>query len=539
MSDPGSSGVAPSLWRPLRTKIFRNLLLADVISDVGTFMQSVGAAWLMVSLKAGPLYVALTQTASSLPFFLLALPAGSIGDIVDRRKLILFTEIWMASIAIVLAVTTVGGFITPALLLILTFALSAGDAFESPTWRAILPELVPKEDLSSASALNGIEFNFARAVGPALAGLVVATVGAGFAFGINAVSFLGVIYVVARWKRTPRVSTSPRETLTGATVAAIRFVRYSPRLRGLLARSGSTMFFASALLALLPSLAHTVNPSPLFYGVLLGSFGVGAVLGALAIQRVRSRWSTDRVVSVGVLAMGLSMLAAGIVPNIPALTVSMMIAGAAWIVFISTFNVVILNHTPDWVRARVLAVTLLVSQGAMAGGSALWGALADKFGIHPILMWAGVGAIAIDAVGLLLFKLPDAAEDLTPWIYGKLPAIVSGEEPGAIDSSRVLVTVEYEVAAEHQEPFLHAMQEYERVRRRDGAYRWGIFRDLENATRFLETFLVDSWAEHVRQHQRSTGADREIAARVQKFVLGAPRVRHHVQPLFPERPANG
>src|SRR5277367_3587440 len=212
-----------SLWRPLRTTIFRNLLVADVVSDIGTFMQSVGAAWLMVSLGAGPIYVALTPPASSLPFFLLALPAGSAGDIVDRRKLILFTESWMAGVALLLAILTIGGFMTPWLLLALTFALSAGDAFETPSWRAILPELVPKEDLESASALNGIEFNLARAVGPALAGIVIAGAGIAAAFVANVFSFLGVILVVARWKRPVRKRTAPVETLGGATVAAIRY----------------------------------------------------------------------------------------------------------------------------------------------------------------------------------------------------------------------------------------------------------------------------------------------------------------------------
>jgi MFS family permease len=274
-----------SLWRPLRSSTFRNLLVADVVSDVGTFMQSVGAAWLMVSLNAGPMYVALTQTASALPFFILALPAGAIGDIVDRRKVILFTEIWMVVVAAVLAVMTIAGKMSPVLLLILTFALSAGDAFETPTWRAVLPELVEKEDLPAASALNGIEFNFARAVGPALAGFVIAFVGIGAAFLLNTLSFFGVILVVARWTRPAVKRTTPPETVTGATVAAIRYVRYSPGVRIVLLRAGAAMFFASGLLALLPSIAHRSNDSPVGYGMLLGGFGCGAVLGALVMQR--------------------------------------------------------------------------------------------------------------------------------------------------------------------------------------------------------------------------------------------------------------
>ena len=201
-----------SLWRPLRVSTFRNLLVADVVSDVGTFMQNVGAAWLMVSLGAGPIYVALTQTASSLPYLLLALPAGSAGDIFDRRKLVLATESWMMGVALLLAGLTIAGFMSPWLLLVLTFALSAGDAFEIPTWGAILPELVPKDDLVAASALNGIEFNLARAVGPALAGIVIAAAGVATAFVVNFVSFFGVILVVARWKRPIRKRTAPPET---------------------------------------------------------------------------------------------------------------------------------------------------------------------------------------------------------------------------------------------------------------------------------------------------------------------------------------
>src|SRR5579864_6782196 len=249
------------LWRPLRTPMFRQLLVADIVSDVGTFMQGVGSAWLMVSLGAGPLYIALTQTASTLPFFLFSLPAGSIGDIADRRKLILYTETWMVCVAAALAVTTLTGIITPWLLLALTFALSAGDAVETPTWRAVLPEFVHKEDLAAASALNGIEFNIARATGPALAGALIAVAGVSAAFLVNVASFLGVILVVARWKRPVRARTSPPETLGGATVAAIRYVRNVPATRAVMLRSGVVMFCASAPFALLPSVAHSVSGS--------------------------------------------------------------------------------------------------------------------------------------------------------------------------------------------------------------------------------------------------------------------------------------
>src|SRR5271169_5016386 len=235
-----------SPWRPLRIPLFRNLLIADLVSDIGTFMQSVGAAWLMTSLTPSPMYVALIQTASALPFFVLAMPAGPIGDIFDRRKLILRTEMWMLGVAIVLAATTITRTMTPWLLLLLTFGLSAGDAIEAPTWRAIFPELVSKEDLPPSLALNGIEFNLARAVGPGLAGLIIAVAGVGTAFAVNAASFVGVIFVIAIWKRPVRKSALPAETIRGATFSAVRYVRYSPSIRTILVRSSCVIFFSSA-----------------------------------------------------------------------------------------------------------------------------------------------------------------------------------------------------------------------------------------------------------------------------------------------------
>jgi MFS family permease len=273
--------------------MFRNLLIADLVSDIGTFMQGVGAAWLMVSKGAGPLLVALTQTASALPFFLLALPAGALGDIFDRRKLILATEIWMLTMAVALAALTLLNWITPWMLLLLTLALSIGDALEAPTWRAVLPEVVPREDLLPAIALNGIEFNLARAIGPALGGFLIATVGVAAAFVLNALSFLGVFCVIARWKRPARRRSLPPEKLTGATLAAIRYTRNAPDILTILVRIASIMFFASAFWALLPTVAHELRGSATFYGLLLTFFGGGAVLGAMALQQTRSLVSAE------------------------------------------------------------------------------------------------------------------------------------------------------------------------------------------------------------------------------------------------------
>jgi len=514
-----------SLWRPLHVSIFRNLLLADVVADVGAFMQSVGAAWLMVSLGAGPIYVALTQTAASLPYFLLALPAGSAGDIFDRRKLVLATETWMMGIALLLAVLTIGGFMSPWLLLLLTFLLSAGDAFETPTWRALLPELVPKDDLAPVSALNGIEFNLARAVGPALAGLVITVAGVATAFVVNCVSFLGVILLVARWKRPIRQRTAPAETLTGATVAAIRYVRHSPAILTVLLRTGAVMFFSSALFALLPTLARSVNKTAIGYGLLLGCFGFGAVAGAFAMQSARERWSMETVVSAGVVILGSVMVAIAGLHRLSTLAAVMLIGGGAWIIFTSLISALVQNLAPDWARSRVLAIFILVYQGSYALGTVVWGAFAQRASVRAALVYAGIGTIANIALPLFA-KIPDTTTDLTPSNHWRMPVV---KEVGTdLAHGPVLVNIECFVIVQRTEEFVDAMHRYGRMRRRDGAYRWGIFRDTEVTNRYLEIFLVNSWAEHLRQHERQTQAGRELEGRIRGYLAGDPVVRHLV-----------
>lgn len=513
-----------SLREPLRVSIFRNLLVADLVSDIGTFMQNVGAAWLMVSLGAGPIWVALTQSAASLPYFLLALPAGSAGDIVDRRKLVLFTESWMMVVALLVAVLTIVGLMSPWLLLVLTFALSAGDAFETPTWRAILPELVPKKDLAAASALNGIEFNLARAVGPALAGVVIAAAGVATAFVVNSLSVAGVILVIARWKRPIRKRTAPPEALKGATVAALRYVRHSPAIITVVVRTGIVMFFSSALFALLPTVAKSVNDSAIGYGILLGCFGAGAIAGALLMQPARARWSTEAVVSGGVAILGLTFIATSGLHSLITLAPVMLVGGAAWVIFISLINALVQNLAPDWVRARVLAIFILVYQGAFALGSAAWGAAAQRAGIHAALLYAGVGTAATTMLAFFA-RLPDSTADLSAWNHWRMPVVVK-EIGDDLQQGPVMVTIEYVVPRERETGFLEAMHKYGRLRRRDGAYRWGIFRDTEAADHYMEVYLVDSWAEHMRQHERQTQADRQLEERLRGYAATEPKVRH-------------
>jgi MFS family permease len=527
MSETAKTGPAPesvpSLWEPLGVTTFRNLLAANLVSDVGSFMQSVGAAWMMVSMHAGPIYVALTQSASSLPFFLLALPAGSAGDIFDRRKLIIATEMWMTVVALIISVLAIGGWMSPWLLLALTFALSAGDAFETPSWRAILPELVPNKSLPAASALNGIEFNLARAVGPALAGAVIAAAGVAAAFVVNFVSFFGVILVVARWKRPVHKRTAPPETFKGATIDAIRYVRYSPDILTVTIRTGVVMFFSSAIFALLPSLARSVNESAIGYGLLLGFFGVGAIAGALIMQPARGRWSTEAIVTAGVVLLGLATAATSGLHTLSALAPVMLIGGAAWVLFISLISALIQNLAPDWVRARVLAVFTLVYMGSFALGSAAWGAVAQRAGIRFALLAAGVTTILTSGLALLA-KLPDSTANLSPWNHWRVPVLASDDAD--VHRGPVLVTVAYTVIPERRAEFVEAIHRYERIRRRDGAYSWGIFRDMEAGDHYVETFLVRSWAEHLRQHERLTETDHELERLLRSYVTKDPVVRH-------------
>jgi MFS family permease len=530
MTEPAKheTSQALSAWRPLRVALFRNLLIADLVSDIGTFMQTMGAAWLMTTLTTSTVYIALIQTASALPFFLLALPAGSLGDIFDRRRLILGTETWMFVCAVILTVVTFMGGMTPWLLLLLTLALSLGDAIEAPTWRAIFPELVTKEDLTPALALNGIEFNLARAVGPGLAGLVIAAVGVAAAFLVDAISFLGVIFVIFSWKRPKRQSTLPAETITEASWAAIRYVRYSPAIQTLLVRAGIVIFFSSSFWALLPAVAKQLSNSPFGYGFMLGAFGIGAVLGAIVLQRARAKFSTEAVLSTATVVFGAVLLSTALLRNLALLCGLMLFGGASWTVFMSLFNTIIQKLAPDWVRARVLASYLFVFQGSVALGSTLWGFVAQRSTLQLALLISGAG-IGLSLLLQFPFRLPSVAVDLSPWNHWGKPHLLAEHSAGhSPESGPVLVSVRYVIDPTKAADFLSEMYKYQRVRRRDGATRWGIFFDTESPNTYLEMFVVDSWAEHERQHDRFTVADHEIEKRVLSYTVEQTKVKHFI-----------
>jgi MFS family permease len=386
-----------SPWAPLGEPLFRSLWIASVISYTGTWMQNVGAGWLMTQLTMNPLMVGLVQAAGAVPVFLVILPAGALADMVDRRRFLLLTQGWMVLASATLGILTLTSCVGPWVLLLFTFLLGLGAVMNDPAWQAITPELVPAKQHASAVALNSAGFNVARAVGPALGGLIVAAVGCGTTFLLNAFSFLGVILFLYRWKRPVE---APRKTqrVWSAIGDGFSYVRESGLAKSVLLRTGTFSVAAVAMLALLPIIARPYGARG--YGVLLGCFGLGALLGALALPRLREKLSVDGVVVTAILIFAGMTFAAGRAETFSLLCVVMVVAGAAWIGILACLNVAAQTMCPAYVRARALSFYLLVLQGGMAVGATLWGALAKRIGVPDAL---GVAAVAL-ALGVLALR---------------------------------------------------------------------------------------------------------------------------------------
>jgi MFS family permease len=512
-----NTGRSDSAWSALSVPVFRALWIASLVSNVGTWMQNVAASWQMTTLTPSPLLVALMQTATALPIFLLALPAGAMADIVDRRWLLIFTQAWMLAAAALLGAMSLRGGVSPGALLLLTFLLGLGAALSMPAWQALTPELVGTTELSSAVTLNRVSVNLARAVGPAAGGLVVASAGPGAAYLLNGASFLAVIAVLFQWRHRPKPSVAPAERVWGAVRAGARYVRHAPEIQGLLLRVSILCFGASAYWALLPLVAaRRLSTGSGGYGLLLAFFGVGAVFGAAVLPRLRGMLSVDGIVAAGSLATAASLLAMGLSGSFAAVAVSVALSGACWMWILATMNVLIQTRVPAWVRARALALYVLALQGWIAIGSLVWGAVAERstvavaFTSAAGLLVAGMGATLL----VPRFAVGSEEMDFAPDARWPDPNMAAPSNP---DRGPVLVTVEYWVEPSRAEEFLRSMEAVRAMRRRDGAFQWGIFHDLSQAGRFLETFLVESWAEHLRQHERTTVADRRIEARARAF----------------------
>ena len=516
----------PSTWSPLVYTWFRWLWIANVVSNIGTWMQNAGAAWLMVTLAPSALLVALVQTATNLPVFLLGVPAGAIGDIIDRRKVLIVSQGFMLAAAGMLGILSVTGKTGPWTLLGLTFALGLGATMNGPAWQAIMPDLVPMSELPAAIALNSVGFNLARAVGPALGGLVVAAIGAGAAFILNAISFVGVMIVLYLWKREPEDTPKSTESVGNAIWAGMRYVRFAPPMHAVLLRSGSFVISASALWSLLPLVAkNELHSESTGFGLLLGCLGIGSIIGALIIGRLRQLFSPDLIATCAVVLFGLVNLALAYLENFGAVTLLMLAGGIGWMCTNSTLSTAAQTSLPAWVRARALAVYLLVFQGAMAVGSVIWGEIASRLGLRTTLAIAAVTLLAAAAATVRLKLVSFPGIDMTPSYHWPEPPPLTGIHH---EHGPVLVTVEYLIDPLRGKEFAHAMKAVRRIRRRDGAIRWGLYEDAAAPGRYLETFVVESWAEHLRQHERVTVSDREMEELAQAFHQGPapPKITH-------------
>jgi predicted MFS family arabinose efflux permease/quinol monooxygenase YgiN len=514
-------------WGPLRdSPLFRALWIAQFASNIGTWMQTVGAQWLLID--RSPVLVSLVQTASSLPIVLLALPAGAWADMVDRRRLLLFAQLAMLAAAGVLTVLTFLGLESPGVVLGLTFLLGCGTAVAGPSWQAIQPELVERSVLPQAAALNGVNMNLARAVGPAIAGVIVATAGPAWVFALNALSYLGIAAVLRAWRPAEPLVAGARERLVEALRAGGRYVRHALIVRRLLYRALLFIPAASAVWALLPVVAAgNLHLGSAGYGLLLGAVGIGAVAGALVIPRVRARIGSPTLVT-GAMLVSAAATAVVATARIPALVALALVpVGAAWIAIMSSLNAGLQLALPGWVRARGLAHYLLLFQGSQAVGAVIWGVIADVTSVTTALVVAAITLLA-GAIAGLRTPMPNTANlDRMPSAHWPAPQLLLAPDPA---DGPVLVTLNYRVPEEKTAGFTAAIQPVARSRRRTGALRWELFRDGTDPTRFVESYLVGTWAEHLQQHHhRQTGADRTLEEKLLDYTDGPPEVTH----LFP------
>jgi MFS family permease len=523
-----ASTAGRSAWSPFHHAPFAVIWTANVVSNVGYWMYVAAAGWLMTTLNPSPRLVSLVQVAGTLPTFLLALPAGAVVDIVDRRRFLILGESASTVFCAILAVLVWRGGISPATLLVLIFLVEAGSAMTSPAWQAVVPQLVPKDDLPEAVAANSVGFNLSRAVGPSLGGLCAAAYGIAAPFWINAVSNVGVLGALLWWHPpTPTTRPLPAEQFSRAIRTGLRHARYNAPLTATLVRAAAFSVFASAYWALLPLVArHQLGGDATLYGILLGAIGAGAIAGALVLPRVARKLGAERLVATGTVGTAIVLVLLAIAHSAAVAVVACVIAGMTWMVVLSNLNVSAQVALPDWVRGRGLSMYIMVFFGGMALGSAVWGEVASVAGLQAAHLIAAAGALLTIPLTRRWKVDAGAGEDLSPSMAWPAPILTHGVEP---DRGPVLIAVEYEIDPGQREAFLTAIAKLADERRRDGAYEWDVFEDPAREGRFFEVWRSDSWLEHLRQHARVTQADRPIQEIVNRFQrTGSPTVTHLV-----------
>jgi MFS family permease len=516
----------PAALVPLRNATFRTLWLANVVAWLGTWLQNTGAGWLMTTLSPHPLIVAMVQAATIMPVFLLALPGGAMADIVDRRVFLIGAQLWTILAAATLAILTLSGAMTAFGLLALTFAIGIGSALTAPAWSAIVPELVPREDLVQAIALNGIGYNLTRAVGPALGGFLILLGGTSLAFSLYAVSIVAVLAALFTWHRGRRFTGLPREHLLSAMRAGIRFVRNTPAVRYAMVRTIAYSIPAAAPWALLPLLVRQhLGLGPGMYGAILGMMGIGGVSSGMLLPLVRGRISRGATVVGCTLfsCAGIALLGASR-HWLPA-AIGMLLFGVGWTSAYATIQAAAQLVCPPWVRARALSIYQLAQNGALTAASFIWGWLGGTIGLPDTLLVAALIGVLLGAL-VRRFSIDLAAAKAAPVVAAAEPPPMPEAPAAALmpllrrTRGRVMETVHYQVEPSQRPAFLTAMAEVRRVRGRAGAHVWQLYEDVAHPEGWLEVWSVESWTDHLREVTRLSEEDRAVLARAGAFQCG-------------------
>lgn len=527
-SQAAQAKAAQSVWAPLSRPTFRMLWLIWVAANTCMWMNDVAAAWLMTSLTTSPVLVALVQTASTLPVFLLGLPSGALADILDRRRYLIATQFWVAAVAVLLCLAVLSGQMTPYLLLALIFANGIGLAMRWPVFSALIPELVSKPQLPSAMALNGVAQNASRIIGPLLAGVVIASLGSAWVFVLNAVLSVVSALVLIRWKRSHPDNPLGRERLPRAMRVGVQFVRESPRMRAVLLRTVCFFFQATAITALLPLVAQRMpgggTGGAHTFTLLFASMGAGAIIGATLLPRLRQAFPPERLVFTGTCVQALATVTMALAPHLLVAVAAMLLAGIALIATANSLGVAAQMALPNWVRARGMSIYQMSIMGGLAIGSALWGQVASLTSVPTSLIAAALCGVLAMALVQRLSSDRQIEEDLSPSKAMKAPEAIDEPEAG-----RVVVTIEYIIHPARTEEFRRIMQESRRSRLRQGALGWSLLHSMSRPECFVEQIIDESWTEHLRRFDRVTTHDVELRDRKLAFHVGEapPRVTRY------------
>jgi MFS family permease len=522
-----SGEVSASPFAPFRHRAFFWLWLGVVIASIGSWGQMVGAQWLFVNDPNAATIVPLVQTASTLPMMLLALPAGVLADAFDRRWMMFVIEVYFITVSALLAVLTALGRMPPALLLAFTFAVGAGQAMLSPTWQAMITELVPRAEFAAATRLDMVSVNVSRAAGPAIAGFVIAAWGVPPVFALNVATGCVLAVILLAWRR-PTVQAGQRERFLPALLSGSRYVRHEPVVRTILVRFATFIFPAGAVWALLPLIAsRQLGLGANGYGLLFAALGVGAITAALGLGKVKQKLSSNAVLSLAGTAFAVAFAGVALASSMWVAIPLLIMCGFSWTATVATVISELQLFLHGWVRARAIAIYLMVFLGTQAVAAPIWGLITQHAGLKVALL-AAAALVGVSVLVGLVLRVPDSEGlDRSPLAYWDTPRLQVDPESG---SGPVVVSIQYQVDDDHRLAFLDSMRSMRRSRLRSGSTRWDLYRVGEDPHLYVEQFEVPSWQEHQRQHEgRLTAEDKAIEDAAFTHITGSPKT-HHLLP---------